>query len=644
MDTSSKIDVKSLEKSIMTKIILSYLTFQVAIAVLTAIFTNVFDPWYTSPAFERIFHRSVLIQFLCTLALGGLSSLAFVRYLSPLWKYLASPVEERRQEDLNRIKDRLMRFYYLILALVIGFWIFAVIAYKLSPFAETNLKISDVLPTYICQGFLASVGSVIVFDLFLQGPKRLLNITVYDPKKPDFFMVYKNESIMLAVIAYIVSLLSLTQWYYDMVEEAGGLALISHKTANIIVIILGIVVAAVMSVLSRRQDSLQTSALADQLKQLAVLSGKKTQFDLSKRIPIRNFDDIGEITIYFNRYLNVLQEMFRTIQRGSKTIAENEINLTTNMNETASAADQITQNIEQMREQITTQAASVTETASAMEEMTRTIEQLNKHIDTQATGVNESSAAVEQMVANINSVGKILEENSKRIDKLEEKSQAVKKAAEDSATLTKDISVQSEGLLEASNVIQNIASQTNLLAMNAAIEAAHAGDAGKGFAVVADEIRKLAEESSLQGKNITGVLKDLKQKIEIVTNETLNAQALFGESFELTNEIKNQEYTIMNAMQEQSTGSDQVLRAMANINSVTSEVKSGSEEMLTSSTQVSKEMKTLTNITDEITDGMEEVASSVVNITRAVLQVKQITVDNKKSIDQLGDEINRFTV
>jgi methyl-accepting chemotaxis protein len=207
-----------------------------------------------------------------------------------------------------------------------------------------------------------------------------------------------------------------------------------------------------------------------------------------------------------------------------------------------------------------------------------------------------------------------------------------------------EIARESEGLLEINAVMENIASQTNLLSMNAAIEAAHAGEAGKGFAVVADEIRKLAENSGEQSKTISTVLKKIKDSIDKITRSTDSVLNKFEAIDSGVRTVSDQEENIRNAMEEQGAGSKQILEAIGQLNEITRLVKDSSTRMLEGSQQVIQESKNLDMVTQEITNGMNEMATGADQINVAVNRVNTISGENKGSIDILVKEISKFKV
>ena len=402
-------------------------------------------------------------------------------------------------------------------------------------------------------------------------------------------------------------------------------------------IILVIAVTVVYVIARMLVKPIQTTVTA--LKDIAQGDG-----DLTVRLPVHGNDEITDLSEYFNQTIEKIGSSIKTVGNNSNVMQSIGDELSSNMTETASAINEISSNIDGVKQQALTQAASVTETAGTIEEIIRTIENLNGSIETQSASVTQSSAAVEEMVSNIASITNSLEKSDNMVKTLAAATSEGKATLLTSNTVTQKIADESGGLIEASSVIQNIASQTNLLAMNAAIEAAHAGEAGKGFAVVADEIRKLAEESSAQGKTITDTLKKLSDDIKGLSDSSKIVEEKFNAIFQLSENVRGMSAELTAAMREQENGSREVLAAIKNISSVTVEVKSGSEEMLVGGKGVANEMRKLDQLTAVIKDSMNEMAAGVQQINRAVQEVNSLARKNKDSIEGLAEEVGKFKV
>ena len=366
--------------------------------------------------------------------------------------------------------------------------------------------------------------------------------------------------------------------------------------------------------------------------------------DLTAKVTVKSEDEIGELSGYFNMTLEKIKDLIRNVKREATVLSEIGDNLAANMTETAVAVNEINTNIQNIKGKVINQSASVSETHATMEQVVLNINKLNNHVENQSRNVSQASSAIEEMVANINSVTGTLVNNAANVHTLKEASEAGKTGLQEVASDIQEIARESEGLLEINAVMENIASQTNLLSMNAAIEAAHAGEAGKGFAVVADEIRKLAESSSEQSKTIGDILKKIKGSMDKISHSTEIVLSRFEAIDSSVKTVSDQEENIRNSMEEQGEGSKQVLQSASRLNDLTQQVKGGSREMLEGSKEVIQESNSLEKATQEITGGMNDMSSSAEQVNLAVHHVNEISGKNRDAIAALLNEVSRFKV
>jgi len=433
-----------------------------------------------------------------------------------------------------------------------------------------------------------------------------------------------------------------TPWTYAIgVPAKTVMAAVNRMVLMVIIISVAILLLAMAAtIILSRSFSKPIILVTDTLRDISEGEG-----DLTKQLAVSGNDEIHDLSLYFNKTLGNIKNLVSVIKYKIHALTNTGHELSLNMTKTSSAVDQISTNFEEIKSLEVKQQRGSDEVYRALDEIKNSIDLLDKLINDQTESVNTSSSAIEEMTANIHSVGQTLVENSKHVATLTEASEHGRTAVQAVVQEIQEIAKDSEGLLEINALMKSIANQTNLLSMNAAIEAAHAGDAGKGFAVVADEIRKLAETSGQQSKTTTAMLKKIKTSIDSITKSSDEVLARFGAIDTGVRTVSEHEQNIRHAMEEQETGGKQILDAIGRLKEITVSVQNGSDAMSKSGSDLIKETDGFIKISNEAISGMTDIVTGALGeIKTAVTHVTEMSTENNRNFEELKNETVKFKI
>ncbi len=364
--------------------------------------------------------------------------------------------------------------------------------------------------------------------------------------------------------------------------------------------------------------------------------------DYSERYPDFLTKEASLLSNGFNLVTERLEGNINSMKQSKVSLDEAGGKLSGTIEDLMSSIVQIGASISNTGMNLRNQTDSVAQSAQSISKILDMIHRLEELVQTQGKAVQGASSAVEEMVGNISEVDKSVDKMAHSFGVLDQTAQNGVETQNELQKQIIEIENQSKLLSEANKVIANIASQTNLLAMNAAIEAAHAGDAGQGFAVVADEIRKLSETSSAQSKTIGAQLKSIQTAINLVVQATQHGVQDYANLSKEIRETDTLVQQIKEAMTEQQQGSSQILDALSDMNESTEQVQSASQEITTASQAIINDVDVLQNETKVMGQSMDEMGLSADKMQDAGLTLAGVSKAVEESIEEIGKQIDLF--
>jgi len=386
--------------------------------------------------------------------------------------------------------------------------------------------------------------------------------------------------------------------------------------------------------------------LAGRLVRSISAIGRNTLFlkegDLTHAFSVHTHDEIGALSDNLNQFLDELREAMHRIQQRSGENLRMKNDLVATTEETSASVTQIGANAASIERSNTTLDDELLGADRAVDRIAGSIEELHSQIQEQMTMVEQSTASVTQMISSITNVANIADRRREATDRLVttvgEGGRKILATFDGVARIAESV----ESIQDITGVIQGLSSQTNLLAMNAAIEAAHAGDAGRGFAVVAEEIRKLAEASAENSKEVAHNLDAIVGSIAVTDVASREMSEAFRGIEEETRSLKVSLEEIFSNMGELRSGGQQILEAMSVLSSVSGSVSSGANDISGNATAIRQTMHRIQEVRSELRSGMMEIAGGIREISDAVQNVLHVAEQAGDVGERLNQDVSRF--
>ncbi|MCR5698323.1 MAG: methyl-accepting chemotaxis protein [Treponemataceae bacterium] len=366
--------------------------------------------------------------------------------------------------------------------------------------------------------------------------------------------------------------------------------------------------------------------------------------DLSKRIPETGGKEIKILAQSCNKVIARLDSLVADLQQHTEVLNQTGTELYDKMSEHIDNISKTASGVSEIDMSVNIQSKKTESLESSVNSVEMQIQKLGNMLSSQSDAVRISSEAIEKITDDIQNVNDKINYICNEYESLVKESEIGQSQLKNVADLVSRISEQSKHLNEANVAISNIASQTNLLAMNAAIEASHAGVAGKGFNVVAGEIRSLATTSQKQSQSIADLLKDIHTLVDNIVESSNVSTKSFDTLNGKISDMENLMHQVQGVINGEKDSVDNITTTMGTLNSATEQIQIASESMQKESSKLFTEINDLQQMSESTRKRSSEVSSAIAQMKEVAQQAAKSSAMNRDASKSVVDMINGFTV
>ncbi|MGM0673149.1 MAG: methyl-accepting chemotaxis protein [Spirochaetota bacterium] len=364
--------------------------------------------------------------------------------------------------------------------------------------------------------------------------------------------------------------------------------------------------------------------------------------DLTVRFETQGNNEIASIAARLQQHVDEFSSVLRQVQQSVDESQRLKENLTGTTEESSASVEQMSANIDSIGKQIASLDEQISSTGAAVSDIFDRVKVLTEQMDEQSSASEESSSAVHEMAASIDNVAKIAAARTDASDRLNTVTRNGSEKVESTNAVIQKIAESVDEIKEIIGIINKIAGQTSILSMNAAIEAAHAGDYGRGFAVVAEEIRKLSESTNKNAKQIRSSLEEISQSAVEAQQLSAASTSAFGEINSEVQRFIESLSEISSSTEELSSGTQQMLQATDGLTQTTERIREVGTEINAQTQTIDESMKGLRNVSGEVNQAVSELSAGTREISQAMLGLNATSGKTSEQIDVLARSISRF--